>query len=180
MYFCHKCQRTFKNEEKLNTHILSCDDVTLLQLPDPLDNTISDKKKDVTPPCMVVYADFECLVLPCTPEEQEKGKYQKHVPSCWCFFLKSYTDVFGSCCKSQVLKNGEDIVENFINNLMFTIRVNVEKYIRKTEKRPCHTPVFFSQFKRLRRSPFHYRTGRVWIRWHVCFTIQRKKLYLIL
>ena len=147
LYFCHKCQRTYKDEEKLNEHILNCNDQTLLKLPDPEDNTLTDKKKDVEPPCMAIYADFECLVLPCTPEEQENGKYQKHVPSCWSFFVKSYSDVFNSCCKSQVLKDGENIVNNFINILMFTIRVNVEKYKRKTEKLPCHTPVFFHNLK---------------------------------
>ena len=158
-YFCHKCQRTFKSEEKLNEHILNCSDQTLLQLPEPSNNIIADKKKEVIPPCMAIYADFECLVLPCTTEEQEKGKYQKHVPSCWCFFLKSYTDVFTSRCKSQVLKDGENIVKNFVSNLMYTIRVSVEKYKRKTGKTTMSYTGIFSQFKGLRRSPFHYRTG---------------------
>ena len=147
IYVCHKCQRIFSGEEKLKEHILNCNDQTLLKLPEPEDNTIMDKQKDIVPPCMSIYADFECLVLPCTPEEQEKGKYQKHFPSCWAFFVKSYSNVFKSFCKSQVLKDGEDIVKNFINNLMFSIRVNVEKYKRETEKLPCHTPVYFHNLK---------------------------------
>ena len=147
IYFCHKCQRTFKSEEKLNTHISTCEDITLLQLPEPENNTIKDEKKDVTPPCISIYADFECLVLPATPEEQEKGKYQKHIPSCWCFFVKSYTDVIKSSCKSQVLKDDENIVKNFVSNLMYTVRINIEKYKRKTGLLPCHTPVFFHNLK---------------------------------
>ena len=146
-FFCHRCQRIFNTKEKLNIHILNCNDTTLLQLPDPSNNTIVDKKKEIVPPVCSVYADFESLVLPCTPEEQEDGKYQKHVPSCWCFFLKSYTDILTSCCKSQVLKDGENIVKNFVNVLMFTIRTNIEKYKRKTGNLPCHTSVFFHNLK---------------------------------
>ena len=147
LYFCHKCQRTFKNEEKLNAHILVCSDITLLQLPEPENSIIKDNPKNITPPCISIYADFECLVTPTTPEEQEKGKYQKHIPSCWCFFVKSYTDAVGSFCKYQVLKDNEDIVKNFVSVLMYTIRVSVEKYKRKTNLLPCHTPVFFHNLK---------------------------------
>ena len=147
IYFCHKCQRTFKNEEKLNAHISVCNDITLLQLPEPENNIIKDNKKEVIPPCIAIYADFECLVLPTTPEEKENGKYQKHEPSCWCFFVKSYTDAVVSFCKSQVLKENEDIVKNFVSVLMFSIRVSVEKYKRKTGLLPTFTPVYFHNLK---------------------------------
>ena len=147
MFFCHRCQRVFKTQEKHNIHILNCNETILLQLPDPSNNTIVDKKKETVPPVCSVYADFECLVLPCTSEEQEDGKYQKHAPSCWSFFLKSYTNILTSCCKSQVLKDDENIVKNFVNTLMFTIRTNIEKYKRKTEILPSHTPVYFHNLK---------------------------------
>ena len=147
MFFCHRCQRVFKKKEKHDIHILNCKDTVLLQLPDSSNNTIVDKKKETVAPVCSVYADFECLVLPCTPEEREDGKYQKHTPSCWSFFLKSYTNVLTSCCKSQVLKDDENIVKNFVNTLMFTIRTNIEKYKRKTEILPSHTPVYFHNLK---------------------------------
>ena len=99
---------------------------------------------------MSIYAYFESLVIPCTPEEIKKGKYQKHIPS-WCFFffffLKSYTDddVFTSCDKSQILKDDNDLAKNVVTSLMFTIRTNIEKFKRKTGKLPSHTyPHIFS------------------------------------
>ena len=147
IYFCYKCQRTFKKEEKLNAHMPVCSDTTLLHLPEPENNIIKDIKKEVIPPCIAVYADFECLVLPTSPEEKENGKYQKHEPSCWCFFVKSYTDAVDSFCKSQVLKENEDIVKNFVSVLMFSIRVSVEKYKRKTGLLPAFTPVYFHNLK---------------------------------
>ena len=145
LLFCFKCRKGFREKEKLDKHVLTCSDTTLLLLPDEENNIIRDKKVETTPPCMSVYADFESLVAPCTPKEQEKGKYQKHVPSCCCFFVKSYNDVFASFHRSRVIKPGEklDIAKNFVENLMFLIRINVEKFKRAKRAIPTHTPVFF-------------------------------------
>ena len=143
MLFCYRCQKVFTDEEKLKNHLIVCSDITLLQLPDSSNNIIEDKEVKEIPPCMSVYADFESLVVPCSPEEIKKGKYQKHIPACWCFFLKSYTYIFKSCSKSQVLKEGDNIVKNFVSSLMFTIRVNIEKFKKETNTIATHTPVFF-------------------------------------
>ena len=107
LLFCFKCRRDFTEQEKLDKHILTCSDTMILKLPDEENKIICDKKTETTPPCMSIYADFESLVTPCTPEEQEKGKYQKHIPSCWSFFMKSYCDVFVSFHRKRVIKPGE-------------------------------------------------------------------------
>ena len=124
LLFCPKCRKTFREQEKLDKHVLSCGQTMILHLPEEEKKIICDKKVEFTPPCMSIYADFESLVVPCTPEEQEKGKYQKHVPSCWSFFVKSYNDVFVSSYDSRVIIPGEayDIVKDFVTTLMFTVR----------------------------------------------------------
>ena len=145
LLFCFKCRRDFTEQEKLDKHVLTCRDTMILKLPDEENKIIRDKKTETIPPCMSIYADFESLVTPCTPEEQEKGKYQKHIPSCWCFFVKSYCDVFSSFHRKRVIKPGEkiDIAKDFVENLMFVIRVNLEKFKRAKQTLPTHTPVFF-------------------------------------
>ena len=144
LLFCPKCQKHFREQGRLDKHILSCGETVILNLPEER-KVICYKKVEFTPPCMSIYADFESLVTPCTPEEQEKGKYQKHIPSCWCFFIKSYNNVFGSSHDSRVINPGEtyDIVKDFVATLMFTVRTKVQKFIRATQTIPSHTPVFF-------------------------------------
>jgi hypothetical protein len=73
----------------------------------------------------VVYADFECYTkkLHDDSKTESTAKYQKHVPSGFCFKIVSSHEMYN---KPAVIYRGQDVVETFLNSLIQEEREIIE------------------------------------------------------
>ena len=79
----------------------------------------------------IVYADFECFIKPillCSPEDKESytKQYQKHEPSCFCYYIKCFDDEVYE--PKLVSYTGEDAAQKFVEMLEdIKIMTNIPK-----------------------------------------------------
>ena len=85
----------------------------------------------------MIYADFECYTGKVDPKDDEDDsnttRYQKHVPSGFCFYLKCPDDERFSKVKKLVKYTGENVAETFIKKLEEKVKefYEVIKYDKK-------------------------------------------------
>src|ERR1043165_4360504 len=99
MHYCKRCLTGYRRIEGLNRHTEYCSqhDAQRIELPEP-GTTLGFKNynRAMRVP-FVVYADFESFIKPidtCQPDPNTSytNKYQKHVPSSFCYYIKCFDD----------------------------------------------------------------------------------------
>src|ERR1043165_3034274 len=131
MHYCRRCLTGYTPIEGLARHTEYCSqqDAQRIVLPDS-GTMLSFKHhfKSMRVP-FVVYADFESFIKPidtCQPDPQSSytNKYQKHIPSSFCYYIKCFDDSVYS--KEPVTFTAEneddDVAQIFIDSLIKDIK----------------------------------------------------------
>ncbi len=125
-HFCLNCMNGFGTDKILVAH----QEVCLKRkpqtevFPNPGDTTKFKNYERLHDIPLVVYADFECLVKPLETEEKDSTqphttKYQSHVPSGFCYTIKSaHEDIFPTKTVLRTISyEGEDMGKLFVETL---------------------------------------------------------------
>ena len=131
MHYCRRCLNGFTRIEALTKHSEYCSqqDAQKIELPEP-GTMLSFKnysRKMRVP--FVVYADFESFIKPidtCQPNPNTSytNKYQKHVPSSFCYYIKCFDDDLYSQAPVTFTAENEDddVAQIFIDTLIENIK----------------------------------------------------------
>ena len=144
-HICLNCMNPFPSEESLKKHKEYCDSHEMVKIEMP-------KKKDNEELCIkfeglerklkvpfVMYADFESLTEKF--EDPKKTyqddisytrKYQKHVPSGFCFYIVYR----GGLYKEPVVYSGQNVVEEFCKRVEKETQEIYDKYLKKSQRKP--------------------------------------------
>src|SRR6218665_3637489 len=126
MHYCKRCLIGYNRIEALNKHTAYCSqqEAQRIELPDP--GTMLDFKnynRSLRVP-FTVYADFESIIKPidtCHPDSHESytNKYQKHILSSFCYYIKCFDDsVYSHEPVSFTAERDDDTVaQTFIDSL---------------------------------------------------------------
>src|SRR5688572_24941069 len=131
MHYCRRCLNGYREVESLNRHSEYCSqrDAQRIELPEP-GTMLSFKNyfKSMRVP-FVVYADFESFIKPidtCQPNPNTSytNKYQKHVPSSFCYFIKCFDDdLYSQAPVTYTAENDDDdVAQIFIDTLIENIK----------------------------------------------------------
>ena len=126
MHYCRRCLNGFTCKEALTKHREYCmqHDIQKIVMPDP--DTMLKFKNDSRSMRLpfIVYADFESLIKPidtCQPNPSDSytNQYQKHTPSSFCYYIKSFDDnIFTQPPVSFTAKSpDDDVAQIFFNTL---------------------------------------------------------------
>src|SRR5688572_8188977 len=131
MHYCRRCLNGYREVESLNRHSEYCSqqDAQRIELPEP-GTMLSFKnyyRKMRVP--FVVYADFESFIKPidtCQPNPNTSytNKYQKHVPSSFCYYIKCFDDdLYSQAPVTYTAENDDDdVAQIFIDTLIDDIK----------------------------------------------------------
>ena len=131
MHYCRRCLTGYQRVEALTKHSEYCSqhDAQKIVLPEP-GTMLSFKnyyRKMRVP--FVVYADFESFIKPidtCQPNPNTSytNKYQKHVPSSFCYYIKCFDDDLYSQAPVMYTAENEDddVAQIFIDTLIENIK----------------------------------------------------------
>src|SRR6218665_1773192 len=131
MHYCKRCLIGYNRIEALNKHTAYCSqqEAQRTELPDP--GTMLDFKnynRSLRVP-FTVYADFESIIKPidtCHPDSHESyaTKYQKRIPSSFCYYIKCFDDsVYSHEPVSCTAKSeDDDVAQKFIDSLEENIK----------------------------------------------------------
>ena len=116
-FYCNYCLHGFSSECRLDKHLPYCS-VNAPQkviLPEEKDKWLNFKSysKGLKVP-FVIYADFECFLQSCSDVKSHTEKYQKHVPSGFCYVVVSSVDKYN---KPAVVYRGENVMDEFMSCL---------------------------------------------------------------
>ena len=131
MHYCRRCLIGFREVDSLAKHSEYCSrqDAQRIVLPDP-GTKLSFKHyfKSMRVP-FVFYADFESFIKPidtCQPNPNTSytNKYQKHVPSSFCYYLKCFDDSLYSQDPVSYTAESEDddIAQIFVDTLVENVK----------------------------------------------------------
>ena len=128
LYFCFNCLNTFWCQKALNKHLEYCAKHEAVKIEMPQKGTMLKFKNyhrsERVP--FIVYADFECYNKPiqsCEPNPQSSytKQYQKHEPSSFCYYIKSFDDkVYEPVIRHYT---GEDAGQKFVKMLEEDIKI---------------------------------------------------------
>jgi len=98
-YFCRRCLNSYTREDKLEHHQEYCNNHEAVRIVLPEPGTMVGFKnytRSMRHP-FVVYADFKSFIKPidtCQPDlcKSYTNKYQHHVPSSFCYYIKCFDD----------------------------------------------------------------------------------------
>ena len=131
MHYCKRCLIGFQRIEALTKHTEYCSqhEAQKIELPEP-GTMLSFKnyyRKMRVP--FIVYADFESFIKPidtCQPNPNTSytNKYQKHVPSSFCYYIKCFDDDLYSQDPVMFTAENEDddVAQIFIDTLIENIK----------------------------------------------------------
>ena len=131
MHYCKRCLIGFSRKDSLRKHAEYCSqhEAQKIELPEP-GTMLSFKnyyRKMRVP--FVVYADFESFIKPidtCQPDPNTSytNKYQKHVPSSFCYYIKCFDDDLYSQAPVTFTAENEDddVAQIFIDTLIENIK----------------------------------------------------------
>src|SRR6218665_1032907 len=142
MHYCKRCLIVYNRIEALNKHTAYCSqqEAQRIELPDP--GTMLNFKnynRSLRVP-FIVYADFESIIKPidtCQPDSHESytNKYQRHIPSSFCYYIKSFDDsVYSHEPVSYTAESeDDDIAQKFLDSLEENIKqiYSRSKFIKK-------------------------------------------------
>src|ERR1043165_8232214 len=131
MHYCRRCLTGYERIEALVKHTEYCSqhDAQKIELPEP-GTMLSFKNynRSMRVP-FVVYADFESFIKPiatCQPDPNTSftNKYQMHVPSSFCYYIKCFDDSVYS--RDPVMFTAEneddDVAQIFLDSLIKDIK----------------------------------------------------------
>ena len=131
MHYCKRCLQGYRELGSLHKHVEYCSqhDAQKIELPEP-GTMLSFKnyyRKMRVP--FVVYADFESFIKPidtCQPNPNTSytNKYQKHVPSSFCYYIKCFDDDLYSQAPVMYTAENEDddVAQIFIDTLIENVK----------------------------------------------------------
>ena len=131
MHYCKRCLIGFRIKDSLLKHAEYCSqhEAQKIELPEP-GTMLSFRnyyRKMRVP--FVVYADFESFIKPidtCQPDPSTSytNKYQKHVPSSFCYYIKCFDDDLYSQAPVMFTAENEDddVAQIFIDTLIENIK----------------------------------------------------------
>ena len=131
MHYCKRCLQGYRDVGSLRKHVEYCSqhEAQKIELPEP-GTMLSFKnyyRKMRVP--FVVYADFESFIKPidtCQPDPNTSytNKYQKHVPSSFCYYIKCFDDNLYSQAPVMFTAENEDddVAQIFIDTLIENIK----------------------------------------------------------
>src|SRR5688572_24293129 len=131
MHYCRRCLNGYREVESLNRHSEYCSqqDAQRIELPEPgtMLGFRNYYRKMRVP--FVVYADFESFIKPidtCQPNPNTSytNKYQKHVPSSFCYYIKCFDDdLYSQAPVTYTAENDDDdVAQIFIDTLIENIK----------------------------------------------------------
>src|SRR5688572_25285125 len=131
MHYCRRCLNGYREVESLNRHSEYCSqqDAQRIELPEPgtMLGFRNYYRKMRVP--FVVYADFESFIKPidtCQPNPNTSytNKYQKHVPSSFCYYIKCFDDNLYSQAPVMFTAENEDddVAQIFIDTLIENVK----------------------------------------------------------
>src|SRR5688572_17219211 len=131
MHYCKRCLIGFSRKDSLRKHVEYCSqhEAQKIELPEP-GTMLSFKnyyRKMRVP--FVVYADFESFIKPidtCQPDPNTSytNKYQKHVPSSFCYYIKCFDDdIYSQAPVTFTAENeDDDVAQIFIDTLIENVK----------------------------------------------------------
>lgn len=129
LYYCQICLLSFKSEEKLKTHgtqdclgVVTC-------LPQPGRKLKFEAERKQLKAPFVVYADFECKLVPihgCRNKNEKTRPKHLHVPSSFCYLIKSSFDSSLDCME---LYRGDNSATTFARNLTRKVKDLYEEHV---------------------------------------------------
>ncbi len=140
-HFCLNCMNGFGTDKILESHQEACQKrkPQTEVFPNPGDTTKFKNYERLHDVPLVVYADFECFVKPLETEEKDPTqpyttKYQSHVPSGFCYTIKSaHEDIFPTKTVLRTInEENEDMGKLFVETLTEDLKPVYE--ILKTSK----------------------------------------------
>ncbi|XP_065662849.1 uncharacterized protein LOC136085468 [Hydra vulgaris] len=137
-HYCRNCLLGYNSEEALSNHKLYCNthDSVRIELPQQGSTMqFNQYNKSMRIP-FVIYADFESFIKPintCTPNPNESytKKYQKHLPSSFCYYIKCFDENYykGKLVTFTANSEDDDIAQIFVNRLIDDIK-NIYEMIK--------------------------------------------------
>ena len=126
MHYCRRCLNCFTSEQALSNHDEYCSkhDAQKIEMPKP-GSILKFKNyfKSMRVP-FIIYADFESFIKTIDtcmndPSESYTKQYQKHIPSSFCYYVKSIDD---KICPPSVVRftaknNHDDIAQKFMESV---------------------------------------------------------------
>lgn len=137
-YYCRMCLKGFCSEESLKNHQEYCKEHEAVRvvLPEPGKNILKFKNynNSMRVP-FIIYADFESFIKPintCQPNpiKSYHNKYQKHIPSSFCYYINCFDDsVYSSYPVTFTAKNEyDDVAQKFIDSIIKEVTEIYEQF----------------------------------------------------
>jgi len=153
LYYCKRCLNGFREKKSLDKHIEHCKEHDAIKVELPSPGTILNFKnhyRSMRVP-FIVYADFESFLKPidtCQPNPVDSytNKYQKHIPSSFCYYIKCFDDKIYSQEPVVYTSKSEDddVAQIFVNTLEQNIKqiYNQFKFSKKMIFKKQHAEIF--------------------------------------
>ena len=119
MKHCHRCLQGFSKIEKLNSHVIECENVKAQRIQMPLETAkyleFTNIHKQMKHPIYIV-ADFECLLMPTDGGTASRTTIlNEHVPCGYAYKVMSYIPGYS---KPVVVHRGVGCEDSFIDSLV--------------------------------------------------------------
>ena len=141
VHYCFRCLNGFKTHEVLAKHDEYC------RTHEPVRVELKDKEvKFKNHKCsmrvpFIVYADFECFnnkLDTCQPNPGESYtmKYEKHIPSSFCYYIKCFDDNLYAKdpVKYEISNNDDDVAQKFVDSLQNDLKDVYNRFFRFPKK----------------------------------------------
>ena len=135
-HVCFRCLNTFKTEKSLASHHEYCKshEAIKIELPDKgWKISFKNHNRSMRVP-FIVYADFESFTPQLStgqpnPDKSYSNRYQKHIPSGFCYHIKCFDDTLFSQEPVTFVKehNDDDVAQIFI----YTLEKNIKDIYKK-------------------------------------------------
>ena len=137
MHYCKRCLIGYRSIDSLNRHGEYCSQHDAQKIELPSYGTMlkfKNYQRSMRVP-FIVYADFESFIKPlntCQPNSKESytTKFQKHVPSSFCYYIKCFDDDVYSQEPAvyTAQREDDDIAQIFVNTLEDNIKQIYNKF----------------------------------------------------
>jgi len=138
-YFCKRCLNSYDCVDKLKRHQEYCNNYEAVKIDLPKPGSMLGFKnynRSMRHP-FVVYADFESFIKPidtCQPDPSESysKKYQHHVPSSFCYYIKCFDDeVYNPKLVMYTAQSeDDDVAQKFIDMLEEDIKQIYKEHLK--------------------------------------------------
>lgn len=126
MHYCRRCLNGYSTDNALNQHLEYCSQHDAQKIDLPLAGTMLSFKnynRSMRVP-FIAYADFESFIKQIdtcqpSPSESYTNKFEKHIPSSFCYYIKCFDDsVYSPTLRSFTAKSDDDdVAQIFVDAL---------------------------------------------------------------